>query len=164
MGLFRQNDEEKKLPENAEAQEEANVPEESGNRQTLGAFIRILAGGYVAYLGYQAIRDSIASGAGKWYLYLISAVLIGAGAFFIIMSVKQLMTISRKQKEEQERMASDPEYRRRAEELQSRELPTRTMTEGSATGADIRARLQALNEEDGLEIETITSEEKPKEE
>lgn len=164
MGLFRKDVPQDNLPENTapQTEEEMNQPETSGNRQTMGAFIRIFAGGYVVYLGYQAIRDSLASGAGKWYLYLISAVLMGAGAFFIIMSIKQLMTISRKDKEEKERMANDPEYRKKVEELRERELPTRSLTDnqGSATGADIRARLQALNEEDGLETETIEGEDK----
>ena len=135
---------------NAEAEQEAP----NYSRLSMSAVIRALAGAYVAYLGYNAIKESISGGDAKWYIYLISGLLVAAGVFFVVTSIIQLLKINKTQNEERKKMEEDPEYKKKLEELRNRPLPTRAGSENvSRTGADIRARLQAINEEDGVEME-----------
>ncbi len=128
------------------------------SRLSLAAVIRIIAGAYVAYLGYNAITGSMQSGEGKWYLYAISVFLILAGVAFVVSSIMQLLKLNKMQLEEKKRMEEDPEYRKKMEEMKNGPLPTRVSDpNASQTGADIRARLQAINEEEGIETEEIVS-------
>jgi uncharacterized membrane protein YcjF (UPF0283 family) len=141
---------------NADASNEAEPVNYS--RLVLAAVIRIIAGAYVAYLGYNAITGSMQSGEGKWYLYAISVFLILAGAAFVVSSIMQLLKLNKMQLEEKKRMEEDPEYRKKMEEMKNGPLPTRVADpNASQTGADIRARLQAINEEEGIETEEIVS-------
>ncbi|MDO4478162.1 MAG: hypothetical protein Q4B73_03855 [Lachnospiraceae bacterium] len=126
----------------------------NNNRNMIGVFIRLLAGVYVIYMGATAIKDMIKNHEVMWYLVVVCVLLIVAGAAFVLISLKRVIAMMKEQNEEKKRMEEDPEYRKKIEEMRARELPTRSAstTPGSMTGADIRARLQAINAEDGLEL------------
>ncbi len=76
------------------------------NRKGIAGIFRIIAGGYLIYLGVQLIRDGILTGSmqgtGRIVGILASVLFIVFGAFFAIHAVRFMAKQSREEEEQEE--------------------------------------------------------------
>ncbi len=112
-------------------------------RNSFSLVIRLIAGGYIAYLGYNLVRDVVAGEeetSNPTLFMIIGIVFIILGAFIIIDMIRKQMKDSGEE-EDEETSADETAIEETEEEAEQEEAPAQTMS--------IAERIRRLSEEPG---------------